>query len=180
MRRRSFLGILWSSFTSIHGVLINIIGVALGYIAWVASPTNSISIAIALPVLILSISLILTFGNAAFLTFQNSKNYLPKVLMGRKSPVNKDSRLLCLLEPSELFSYDSYVSFYYAEDKFERFLGHGYVVNIQDDGHIQVELVGTADGNEEVIERLAQNDKTVLEKIRIKPTVTRFLLERGA
>lgn len=75
-----------------------------------------------------------------------------------------------LLQPSDLFSHNTLVSFYLRSgDGFERFMGIGKVRHVQEDGKIQAEILDWE--REDVLTRLKANDITVLRRILVKPSV---------
>lgn len=85
--------------------------------------------------------------------------------------------MIFLLEPSELFSYDTIVSFYYLEDDFEQLIAIGRVRNIQQDSKIQVEVTDYLSGYEEIFNKLGRNDFKALEKTRVKPNIPKAYLD---
>lgn len=79
---------------------------------------------------------------------------------------------LCLLSPSDLFSFNALVTFYYFHGGYERPIGFVEVVNIQDTNKIiQVELNYILKGQEEIVEKLIQNNANCLRKVYIKPII---------
>ncbi len=160
---KNFWGLIWSSFLRIQGA----VGILIALLFWFFLPNINISLGLALPVLIFLIVVVVTLFNAAYESFKMSKRILPRILMGKK----QGARVLCLLEPSELFSYDTLVSFYYIEDSFEQLIGIGTVTNIQEDGKIQVTMAILLEGYKEVVKKLEQNESTVLNKIKVKPNI---------
>jgi signal transduction histidine kinase len=174
--KRSFWGLVWSNFLKIQGVLLGVIGIAL----WFFSPQTTISLGLFLLIVILCIVIILTFASTAYELFITSKQsfYLPKVIGSKKRTLtNQRIYLIFLLEPSELFSYDTIVSFYYLEDDFEQLIAIGRVRNIQQDSKIQVEVTDYVSGYEEIFNRLEKNDYTALEKTRVKPNIPKAYLD---
>ena len=83
-----------------------------------------------------------------------------------------NSKIICLLDPSPLFSYGTLVSFYYVNEEFEELLGYGRVVNIQDNKLIQAELTYPNSGQGEILEEISQNNSSTLPRLRVKPTIT--------
>ena len=100
------------------------------------------------------------------------------MLMGKTLPSKDETtRALCLLEPSEFFSYDTLVSFYYIDDEeFEQLVGIGTVVNIQENKLIQVELTNPVEGYEGIVKKLANNDAHALKKTVVKPSIPKKYL----
>lgn len=168
--KKSFWGLIWSSFLRVQGVLGVTITILL---AVLFSPNKNISLSLVLPIGLFCVILILALGNAVYEALKISKHVLPVVLVGGKPPNHiSGAKLLCLIEPSELFSYDTFVSFYYLGDEnFEQLMGIGTVVNIQEDGKIQVVMTCSLDGYEENIEKLVQNDAGILKRTRVKPNI---------
>ena len=108
-----------------------------------------------------------------------SEHILPRIVLGKKPSVQiQGAKVLCLLESSELFSYDALVSFYYIDDEnFEQLIGIGAVVNIQEDRKIQVAMFYSLEGHQEKAEKIAQNDAGILKKTRVKPNVPKTYLD---
>lgn len=177
--KKSFWSLIWSSFLKTQGALIGVIAIALTVLLWLSSPNKSISLGLALPIGLFCIILILTLGNAAYESFKMSKRILPRILLGKEPPTQiQGAKVLCLLEPSELFSYDMLVSFYYVNDEdFEQLIGIGTVVNIQEEGKIQVAMIYSFDVYEEILNKLVQNDVGILKKTRVKPNVPKTYLD---
>ncbi len=165
--------IMWSSFRKIQGPVGTVGTVVLGVLLWRFSRDGSIRLAVALPVGVLFMILLLTLCDAVYQMYKMSQRVLPRVLFGRKAAGQMEGeKVLCLLEPSELFSHGALVSFYHVgHENFEELIGIGTVVNVQEDRKIQVAMTWCVDGHEGTAERLARNDKEVLEKIMVKPSV---------
>lgn len=178
--KKSFWELIWTSFLRVQGVFIGVIAIVLAVVLWLFSPDKNISLGLALPIGLFCVILILTLGNAAYEAFEISKHVLPMILVGKEPPAQiSGAKLLCLIEPSELFSHDTLVSFYYIGDEnFEQLMGIGIVINIQEDSKIQVVMIFAFDGYEEKIKKLAQNDAGILKRIRVKPNIPKTMLDR--
>lgn len=173
MMEKTFWGLLWSSFKETQGCFSMILAVVLPFVLLRVTPTSTVSLTLALPIAIVFVVVIAALANAAYESFQMSRRILPRIVYATK-PHSQIVRAtaLCLLEPSELFSHDTVVSFYYiGHEGFEQLIGIGAVVNIQEDGRILVELDYPSEGHEETVNKLAQNDSEVLNKTRVKPSV---------
>lgn len=106
-----------------------------------------------------------------------SRRVLPRVLFSRG--LSQTEEVLCVLEPSELFSYDTLVSFYYKKDQvFEQLIGCGIVINIQEDKKVQVILQWPLEGYQDIVEGLSNNDASILAKMIVKPHVPKHFLEK--
>lgn len=109
------------------------------------------------------------------------QNPLPRILQSRASGPREPFEVVCLLEPSELFSQDNLVSFYDVGDEgLEVLIGVGAVQNVQTlDKKIQVALTWPADGYQEQVNELKGNNAAALKRTRVKPTVPRQYLLRS-
>jgi len=175
---RSFLSLIWSNFLRVQVVIIGSVSIVLAFLLWHSSPSKNIPLGLVLPIGVLCVILILILGFAAHEAFKMSKRVLPRVLLGRKSPpANQKASILCLLEPSELFSYDALVSFYYIHEGFEELIGIGRVLNIQEDGRIQVIMTHSRDAHEETVKKLGENNVDVLKKTIVKPSAPQSILD---
>lgn len=175
---KTFWSFIWSRFLRMQGLLIGLISLILAYILWQFSPNYKIEIAIVIPIAILLIIIILTLFDSAYESFKLIKRALPRIILGKEIyGTNGDPEVLCLLEPSELFSHDAIVSFYLLEEGFEQLLGIGKVLNIQENGNIQVILDKYSPVYQDIIDKLRKNDATILNKILVKPTVPKAYID---
>ena len=159
-------------FFGIPAVILSLI---LGLLFWYFKPELMISFGVVLPIfLVLVIMTIPLIDLLFYLYFQNKNKRLPKVLASTKYP-NGDTVLL--LTESNLFTNNSIVSIYYNEDDFEYLIGFGTVINVQENGKIQVGIYSTLDGFNEQFEKIDNNDKTYIDKLVIKPNISNVFLK---
>lgn len=170
---KTFWGTIWSSYRGVRGPVITIAAIVLPFLLWFWGPNIAVSLRWVLPIGVLLFAVIVTMADAAYQSFTQTKRLLPRVIQGRHPyPGLEDVKALCLLEPSDLFSHDTLVSLYFVGDEgFEALMGIGRVVNIQEDGKIQVALLHVATGLEAEVQQLSQNDAAVLGRIRVKPNI---------
>ncbi len=175
---KSFWGLIWVSFLKCQGTLVVIVSICLPFILWILSPKVQVSLSLILPLGILSIFLVIVFFDAAFISFNKSKNLLPKVLLSKIFySTNNEPLTLFLLEPSLSFSHDAMVSFYFIDNDFEQLIGIGVVLNIQQDGKIQVMMTKPYLEHKETLQKLANNDNTILNKTIVKPIISKRFLD---
>jgi hypothetical protein len=174
-----YLDLLWSSFKRIFGPVGAWIAIALAFIFWCFLPSQSVQLSVALPVLIVLVMLVMTLFDAnreliAINVAEKNKIKLPRII----SSQTEQGSIGCLLEPSDLFSEDIAVSFYYAPSgSFERRIGVGHVELIRtSDKKIQVKLIQPVEGYAEIINGLANNDENILKDVLIKPNIPRSYL----
>lgn len=160
---------LWSSFRATQNIVIGGFGLVLAFLAWIFSPDYSIPLSVVVIVSLIALVFVVTLFDAASKIY-TSKSQLPEIVRVYSDRI--DPLPMCLLDRSQLFSFGTSVSFYYVEDeKFERLIGTGTVENIQDDGYIQVRLTHTMEGNEDIFASLLNNDKNILQRVRVKPHI---------
>ena len=191
--KNNFWGLIWSSFNEIQGVLLGLLGF-LGGIALIRYPFNtSIPLDIVIVVSFFTLLLIATLLSAVNtllrqkqkleaevkelqevnqkLETEIKQRIIPKILRVQKDANNN---ILCLLEASDLFAYDIYISFYYTDDDgFENLIAIGFVNVIQNDGKIQAILNQPYPNYQNIIDALDGNDPKLIEKIIIKPSIPR-------
>jgi len=115
---------------------------------------------------------ICTFAAAALIAFRANQSASPRVRVGKQMP-GPNAYVLCLLDSSPMFAVGMAVSFFDTDQNgFEVQVGIGEVVSIQENGLIQVALALPASGYEEVVNKIANNEKRILETIRVKPFVS--------
>jgi hypothetical protein len=168
--RETFGHLLWESFRRVWGVPAVVLALILTVVFWFYPPATQLPLGPVVIVFICSFIILAVFADLAYRASTRLIRPLPKVVHGR-GPIGNEI-LLCLLEPSELFSYNLAVSFYFIDNSgFERLIGIGGVLNIQEDRRIQVALTDAAAGQDEVLDLLRQNDANVLSRMRIKPSI---------
>src|SRR5829696_6718593 len=97
---------------------------------------------------------------------------LPRVIHGREHFAGMDAELVCVLEPSVLFSPDILVSLYKVDgEEIEEPIGAGTVVNVQADGKIQVAVTHVYEDHKDYANRLRSNESAALKGTRVKPNV---------
>jgi hypothetical protein len=171
-RPKSFWSFILFTFISVQGASIDLlvvlsVGVFYYFIKDTHCPREILLIA-----WVVGWIFILTPLVASYKLFGLVQKRLPNVLTTKTLP-NRTGALdfICLLEPSELFSHGNLVSFYYDEDSYERIIGIGQVINIQENGIIQVIMSQQVEGHEGVISQLKIANTDTLKKVKIKPTI---------
>jgi hypothetical protein len=170
---RGFKYFLYKILNETYGIPLAIAGI----IASLYLGNSSINSGIITLYMIISVIFILTLFKSSFELYDvvrdlKDQKIIPKIIEGRRPYTNNpNAKALCLVEPSELYSYDTMVSFYHYKGNIEQLIGFGEVINIQPDKFIQIELNSLLDGNDEIVKRLIQNNAECLRRIRIKPFI---------
>ncbi|ACK68245.1 conserved hypothetical protein [Rippkaea orientalis PCC 8801] len=188
--KNSFWGLIWQSFLEIYAVPATFLGIIISVIAWILSSKTQVSLPLVITIAVFTLIVIITLFHAAYKAFRYTNKLeseleevretnenlvnevnkwrIPKILRVQKNQ-NTDF-ILCLLESSDLFAIKITVSFYYTdEDGFERFIGLGFIENIQTDGKIQAVMNHPFSTYQNILDKLANNDHTVLERTIIRP-----------
>ena len=83
-----------------------------------------------------------------------------------------------MLEPSDLFGVNIFVTIYYVErleqgrdEVFERAIGIGRVANIQQNGLIQVRVLREVQNHANLWQRIRNHERSILPQIVIKPSI---------
>ncbi len=173
---KSFWGFIWERFRKFQGIPVGIIALLATMVFWYFAPDKSVRLGIVIPFGIIFIILLIVFGDAAYVSFKTNRNILPGVICVKPYLKNNKEIHLFLLTPSDLFSNDILVSFYYCNDEYEQLIGIGKVFNIQDDNKIQVFLLYPLEGHEDKVKEMVKNNKLYLDKTKIKPNVPYSML----
>ncbi len=163
----------WTSAKRAYGALVVVLGLPVSFVFWRVHPDSRISVPLVLAIGFVLVGMVCTLAHLAFTTMQRINQPLPRVLQTR-AQTTRDGvrRTICLLAPSTLFSHGTAVSFYFRdEEEFEILVGLGRVLNVQDDGRIQVEVGTIIRGQEGIMVDLEKNKKDMMARLRVKPTV---------
>jgi hypothetical protein len=173
MRKTGFPSLLWRGFISTalpvagaYGLLVAVASLrgGVGNISVTPFWTGTIGALILFS--------ICTFGAAARIAFAMSQSSSPRVRIARKT-TGATTYVICLLDASPMFAIGMAVSFFVTDQNgFEVQIGIGEVVSIQENRLIQVALVLPTSGYEDVVNKIANNEKGTLETIRVKPFVS--------
>lgn len=165
--KKTFPGVVWSNFRKVQGLIGG--GLVVSAIFWFFQPDTMIPSKIAIPILIILILVVVTLANSTYESLNFGNKILPAILYARKA---NQKPLLCLLEPSELFSQDILVSLYFRdEDGFEILVGIGKVKNIQENGKIQIEMLNHDPIYEDIMKKLENNDINIMKRFQVKPHI---------
>lgn len=174
-----FSSLIYSNFKKNQGWLIGVISLITSIIIWIVRPDAVVSFGLFLTLLILAFFLAFIFadsGNGIFNKYLDLKykTKLPRL----NSVIEREAKHILIAEPSKLFSQDMLVSLYSVDNtKFEELIGFGHIINVQEDGNLQIEIMKTIDSFEEGLERMIANDKEILNNIMIKPHLTNKFLD---
>jgi hypothetical protein len=171
--KNNFWGLIWSSFSVIQTFWLGLLGFVASLLAWAFAGQTPIPLVVLFVIITIAILVIATLIRAlqtALEEYQRVKqNIIPTILRVQKDANNN---IQCLLEASNLFAAQLMISFYYTdEDGFEVLIGEGFVKNVQSDQKIQTVLDQPEAGYQNVLDRLANNDLKIIQRIKVKPSI---------
>lgn len=166
--KKGFWALFGTHLYKIHSMFSLVIGIGLSFLLWQINKDMQISMFLFLVLLILCVLIISSLISALFEVMKSSE-VLPEV----ERVLSNNEQLLILLSPSSIFSHGIIVSLYYTDEfQFERLICIGTVLNIQENGKIQIRVHQMIEGQDDVVLKLSQNDCSVLKKITVKPNVS--------
>jgi hypothetical protein len=171
--KNSFWGLIWSSLREVNNSILTVLSYGLAILFAVVAgkepiPLYKVTIMGTVALLALA-TLVRALEKALEENAKVKRSLIPKIVrVQRKS----NGEIVFLLEPSELFAHDIYISFYYMDDDgYENRIGIGFVKLIQTDGKIQAVLHQPDSNHQNIINALDGNDPKLIEKIIVKPSV---------
>lgn len=74
---------------------------------------------------------------------------------------------MCLVQKNAILSNFSIVTFYKDDDGFDQYFATGYVLNIQDNGIVQVEIIHNSQEHKELLNNMCADD-TMSKNINVR------------
>ena len=177
-RYKTFWELLYRSFTDTYGPALSTAGGAATVIAYFIIPaTSTIPFKYVLVIFIFALWVFWILLHAAYAAHQEERSILPQVCYCSGAPKGYGEAVaLLLLEPSKLFSYGVMVSTYFENDGMEKLIGLGKVINIQENGKIQVLITHPLQYSEDW-DLIKKNDTLKLKRLFVKPTIPGLAME---
>lgn len=173
----------WASFKATYGPVLTGVAFALALAAFFYVPGAAVTIGWKWLILAAALFVILVFTAWDMLASARSaaRARLPRTLDAVDSGAKADRGavpLLLLLESSSLFGPGVLVSVFHNERRsekriLERLIGLGYVLNVQADGLIQVEILAETPHQAEIWRRIKSREISALREIVVKPSFPR-------
>jgi hypothetical protein len=181
--KKGFWSFIYERFRETYGAIASVIGLVISVITLVFVP-DEWKVGARWLVLIIMIFLYLLWLliDSVVIALSLANRSLPKVRYARSAPdFSPNSVSLMLLDPSDLYTMGSIVSIY-RQDEYEELMGFGEVLNVQEDGRIQI-LVGRSMVSLDRWSGIVSNNAAELSKIRVKafvPNSAMYLFEPPA
>ena len=171
--KKSFWGLLWSSFLEIQTFWFGFLGVVLAILFSVV--TGKVSIPLYIVIIIVTILLLITSSlyRTLVVVYRDYKRLRHPAIL-RVEQDKKTGLTICLFENSDLFATDLRVSFYYIyEYELEVLIGVGYIRTVQSNGKVQAIIDYPDQAYQDILTQLSNRDKQVVEKVVIRPGIPR-------
>lgn len=167
----AFCGRVW---TNLQGGVATWIGI-LAIVSFVLPSHTQISTRLAIPIFLIFLAGFVAITQTGWTAFLERDRGLPSITYSGRPPEGYGPYpLLCLLEPSELFSTGDLVTFWYmSESGVEQAIGVGIVVSRQQDDALQVLLREPLGEPTQILERLQQDEEAIREQILVRPNIHR-------
>jgi hypothetical protein len=181
MRKNGFGNLLVQSILATWGSVVSIISILAIVVSYFAAPADDvIHLRWYLITVFFCLFLIITFARASWLAFLNSSPPPPKVKYAKEPPLAfKGAHALLLVEQTSLLAHDALVTIYYLEDEIERLVGLGKVINVQNNGKIQILVTANIEFGEKLA-AIKSNSVDELKRIIIKTSIPGYVLEAHA
>nr|WP_181716980.1 hypothetical protein [Psychrobacter sp.]QJS05494.1 hypothetical protein [Psychrobacter sp.] len=184
MKKFLFGSLLWESALKSWGGIIGILGFLASVLSYFIIPAESVIKTKFVMIVIMVITSILIIAiRAAWIATERSNQISnipsPKVIhvINAIKPYC-NCHALFIIDSTSLLPYDALVSVYYLEHGFEKFVGLGKVINVQDDKKVQVIITDNYDF-EDKLEKIKGNLSEDLAKLIIKTSIPSSILQGG-
>lgn len=168
---------LWAAFHRTYGYVSTIVGLALSFIP-IFFDSIPFALKLILPIAIIFLVIFATFVEGFRYLYHEKSHLLPAVIRGLPaSGLYAKASAILLLSSSPFFAYDTYVSIYIHDDEYEKMIGWGKVINIQENQKLQVAVYASSDDGPDLWNGITGNNSTVIKRLIVKPSIPTTLTE---
>jgi hypothetical protein len=179
----SFSADLWKSFNRVQGTLLSVLSLLLAIASFFYTPAAEIRfnwkwVFVGLPIYA---AICATLIDMLIRARGHSRVRLPRtrhVVINEGRGSDAFTTIILVLEASELFGVNILVTIYYSENLgvgdgeiFERPIGVGRVINVQQNGLIQVLLIAEVPSHADLWQRIRRREVGALAQLVVKPSV---------
>lgn len=171
--KKGFWKVLGIHIIKIHSMYSLMAGLPLTLLLWKYSNNKEVSILVPLIVAVACLLIISALVSALIDEMKRSQ-----VIPNIERVIRQETSVLVLVSQSSIFSHGIGVSLYYTDEhQFEKLICIGRVINIQENGKIQIKIEQISDGQSDIARTLESNDRVLLERITVKPVVSMDYLD---
>ena len=167
---------IYDGFHQTRGLATSLLGLGLAVVLWRYTPEVQVDLVWFVVSIVFFVITTFALLGACRILSQKKRLPLPSVKAHRKSfkPFTDESEGILLVESSELFTFNSEVSISIEDNDYEVPLGSGYVLNVQQNGLIQILITEVfEDGAEGTSwEDVKANKSSALTQLMVRPSKT--------
>jgi hypothetical protein len=178
MKHSTFGSLLWSSILQSWGGALTAGGFAAAVVGFFVTPAaETLPLRWYVVTVLVAFFLVVVLARAAWLAHLEAAPSIPRVRYANAAPkAYSGAYALFLLDPTPNLSHDALVSIYYLEDEVERLVGLGRVINVQNNGKVQVLVVANYDFGDR-LDAIRSNSVDELKKIIVKTSIPGLVME---
>lgn len=147
---------------------IGILGAAFAVFAYFVSTEARTAIAWVVVAAFVPLSACAMLADMLRQAIKEGRTHLPRIVRCLSMQQAQSPQLL-LIASSPLFGQGMSASIYSMEQGFEILIGEGYVLTVQQDGHIQIAVTRFIDDRESIWQQLAINSPDALKRTIVRP-----------
>lgn len=176
MDKESYFYLLWKSLWTSCSAITGGIGLLLALISWIWKPDHKFPIVPCVIIAVIAIFLFQVFVRLSVFLYENRRQTCTVfAIMKPYGNFKSEGTLIALTSYMDYFTEGGVVSLFHLKDDFERQIAVGRVLNIQENKKVQI-LLSNID-SDFPCEKLLENDKDLLKKLRVKPIIKMSYLE---
>lgn len=176
---RTFGALIRAAFDSVQGWLLGGIGLVLAVLALAFAGGAKVPLWIAVAIAVAFAIVAVVFYQAARIAWSMARKSLPSVLQVLKPPPSYVGVLYLLIaEASDQFTTGMAVTIYLREDEYERLVGVGRVITVQENHSLQIGLDATGDLEPHVAEGFEKGEASFIRRLIVRPSIPTFILPR--
>jgi hypothetical protein len=173
--KNSFWGLIGSSFQEIQTFWYGFLGFVIAIVLAAVAGTTPIALFWVLGIIAAFLLIVATLFRAYYQLYKKYQK-IEQSITSRILRVRKDSNTgaisYLLLRDSELFANDSMISFIYTDEyDNEAIIATGFIITRQSNGLMQAEIYQSIPTYQYILDKVAEENKTVLERIIVKPGI---------
>jgi hypothetical protein len=180
---RGFWEDAWTSFKAAFGPILAGAALVLSLLGPLYAPAAVFRISVIWLAVggLLALTLLWTATNMVVAARSNLNRHLPRtchVMISEGRGPGAVASTILVLEQSELFGINILVTVYYSEnlglgrgEVFERAIGVGRVINVQENGLIQILVLAEVPANAELWQRIRNREPAPLAQLVVKPSI---------
>lgn len=176
MNKESYFYLLWKNLWNSISIITGIFGIVLAFVFWIWKSEQKVSLTLCITIGVVIVFLLFVFVRFSIELYANKKqNCTVLTIMETYGKFKDKNNVIALTSCIDYFTENGIVTVFYLENGFERQIALGKIINIQEDKKVQI-LFFEMDPDFPT-ETLLNNNRELLDKLRIKPIIKMTSLE---